>query len=92
MENTAENGRSHLQGEVPNIIATRISTNSSEGTTTLVDESYQRPSSDHAIEIGTNVSFCKLQYPVFYQFIIRLIYNLWRYTSINICNVTNEYH
>ena len=60
MENTAENGRSHLQGKVPTIIATRISTNSSEGTTTLVDESYQRPSSDHAIEIGTNVSFCKL--------------------------------
>ena len=57
MENKAENGRSHLQGEVPNIIATRISTNSSEGTTTLVDESYQRPSSDHTIEIGTNVSF-----------------------------------
>ena len=60
MENTAENGRSHLQGEVPNIIGNRISTNSSEGTTTLVDDSYQRPSSDHAIEIGTNVSCCKL--------------------------------
>ena len=59
MENKVENGRTHLQGEVPNIIANRISTNSSEGTTTLVDESYQRPSSDHAIEIGTNVSFCK---------------------------------
>ena len=76
MENKAENGRSHLQGEVPNIIATRISTNSSEGTTTLVDESYQRPSSDHAIEIGTNVSFCKLQCTVFYQVVIKLIYNL----------------
>ena len=60
MENKAENGGTHLQGEVPYNIANRISANSSEGTTTLVDESYQRPSSDHAIEIGTNVSFCKL--------------------------------